>query len=241
MWESSRPSTTELPRDVHERAGAGRRRVVAGADRRSEAADGHPVHRLRRLRPGARARGARPDRHVAARRRGGADRAARAARHRTDHRGHRAGAGGGTDGAALLPLRRPAGRRRVLVADAAVHPDRDRRRGVRAGRRRRQVQPDQPPGRPPGAACPRAAVPGDPQDRLRGAGGVGQRLRRVPGAAPRALRRRRDGDRRHGQHRTGRPDLHHRPARDGRGVRVAARPSPNPSTAASTADRPRTR
>ena len=117
------------------------------------------------------------------------------------------------DGAAVLALRRRAGGRRVQVGVAAVRGERARRRHLRPRQRRLEVE--HPHARRGAARLGREAARRH-QDRDRGPGGDGQRVHDLPAEPSPAVRRRRDGDRRHGQRAPRRPDADRRPARHGR-------------------------
>ena len=87
---------------------------------------------------------------------------------------------GRADGAALLALRRRAGRRRVEVGVAAVRGERARRRHLRPRQRRLEVE--HPHARRGAAGLGREAARRH-QDRDRGPGGDGQRVHDLPADA----------------------------------------------------------
>ena len=126
------------------------------------------------------------------------------------------------------------GRRRGAVELAAVRADRARRRALRPRARRT-------PSRTSSATSARCArgsgrPPVGIKVVIEGQEEVGGGASRpIPPTHPGAVRRRRDGDRRHGQRPPGRADADGRAARDGDGDGRGARRSPGPSTAASSA------
>ena len=142
----------------------------------------------------------------------GADRVARAAGNRSDHHGRDPGARRRADGAPLRPLRRRPGGRGVEVGVAPVRGDRARRCDLRPRRRRLEVEHPRARRRPPRLGRPAAR---GHQARDRGPGGDRQRVHDLPAVEAGAVRRRRDGDRGHGQPAARRADADDRAARHG--------------------------
>ena len=151
------------------------------------------------------ARGVRGGGRAASRRGCGEAGLARASGYRSRHHGRDPGSGGRSNRAAVQPLRRGAGRRRVEVGVAAVRGDRARRRDLRPRHRRHEVE--HPHARRRAARLGWQATRWD-QGRDRGHGGGRQRVLDLSAVEAGSVRCRCDGDRRHGQRPAGRPDAH---------------------------------
>ena len=214
------------------------REMMPGAARRSRATRGRPVDlraRLPRVDEAADLRGVRAGRRAVPRRGRRDARLARAAEHRADRDRRDPGPAGRPDRAPVLALRRGAGRRGGEVGVAAVRGDRAGRGDVRPRCRRLEVE--HPDARRRAARVGRQAA-GRHQDRDRGPGGDRERVHDLPADEAPALRRRRDGDRRHGQRPSRRADADGRAPRHGRRDRRGAHARRARSTAASSVERP---